>query len=85
MIAWQAVEGEQQNMIIVPEWEDPTTSDNCIPVLVHALLDTIGPLGPDADLRQYTADITKRLADEHAAAASKSSSQVPKGESTSDD
>lgn len=48
-------------MVLVPCWVNEDPSDSCIPVLVDTLLDVLGPLGPDADLRLNSLSISQRV------------------------
>ena len=58
----QAEAGEAANMVLIPCWQEQDPDDRCIPLLVDALLDTLSPLAPNADLRQHSAAVSQRVA-----------------------
>lgn len=61
-IVVQAVEGEAENMVLVPCWQDEDPNDRCIPLLVDALLAAVTPLAPEGDVRQHSAAVTQHIA-----------------------
>lgn len=75
----QAVSGERQNMLLCPRYDpldDPLSTDNCLARLVDILLDTLAPLGPNADLRTYSPAMERRLAKECTSVSQRSSSNA---------
>ena len=57
----QADEGEAENMVLVPCWAEADAADSCIAVIVDAVLDVLGPLASNADLRLHTANLNHRI------------------------
>ncbi|KAK9807051.1 hypothetical protein WJX72_012089 [[Myrmecia] bisecta] len=58
--AFKAVAGEESNMVKIPCW-DGSDSDDVIHLLVDTLLDVLGPLPADGDVRLHTEQISKAL------------------------
>ena len=48
-------------MVLVPCWAEADAADSCIAVICDAVLDVLGPLASNADLRSYTAEVTKKI------------------------
>lgn len=57
----QAVPGEENNMIVVPCWESNEV-DTVLAALTDALLDIMGTLSADADVRRYTKAVEEAVA-----------------------
>ena len=60
--AHKALPQEQRNLVHVPCWEDDDWQGDPLEVLVQALEEVLGPLGPGAYTRQYTERVMQRLA-----------------------
>ena len=48
-------------MVLVPCWAEADSEDSCIAVIVDAVLEVLGPLEANADVRQHTAELTERI------------------------
>ncbi|BDA48138.1 probable bifunctional polynucleotide phosphatase/kinase at N-terminal half [Coccomyxa sp. Obi] len=59
--AYKAVPSEENNMIVVPCWES-NEDDTVLAALTDALLDIMGTLSADADVRRYTKAVQEAVA-----------------------
>ncbi|MEW5315581.1 MAG: hypothetical protein WDW38_007000 [Sanguina aurantia] len=81
--AYKAMEEELSNLVQVPCWaevgQDKGAECAVLPQLVDSLLKVLGPLGPDADVRPHTAEVTKAVQDawEKASAAAAAAAETP--------
>ncbi len=48
-------------MVIIPSWTKEEAEDEVLRVCVDMLLQHLGPLGPQADLREHTAAVSQAL------------------------
>ncbi|KAG1651605.1 hypothetical protein FOA52_008030 [Chlamydomonas sp. UWO 241] len=60
--AHKAAPGEESNLVRVPVWDDHDDTCDVLPALVDAVLQVLGPLGKDDDVREHTATIAQLLA-----------------------
>lgn len=58
---FKAVPGEEANMVVVPCWMEEDPRCDLIPRLVNALIEVLGTLGTEDDVREHTAAVTRSL------------------------
>ncbi|KAK9821027.1 hypothetical protein WJX74_003146 [Apatococcus lobatus] len=78
--AYKAYRGEKSNMVLVPCWAEADAHDSCIAVIVDAVLEVLGPLGANDDLRAHTPQLTERITRGVQAIARKEMQQIQMGE-----
>lgn len=67
-------------MVLVPCWAEADAEDSCIAVIVDAVLEVLGPLGQNDDLRGHTPELTARITRGVQAIAQKEVQQMQEGE-----
>ena len=67
-------------MVLVPCWGEADANDSCVAVIVDAVLEVLGPLGSNEDLRGHTPELTRRISRGVQAIAEKEVQQVQRGE-----